>query len=331
MKSDCSTSSHFLRGSSSATFFNVYQRGALPLLRANYNIMSYSAVDDEIDYSESDRFTPESEPLDPSSVSTLDYSGTIHEIRERTPLASPDHDALPGIYTSDDGVYIKEWKQARRAYRRHRNGEFFSDFSNTLFRRSRADYYRFLETDRQLQEKYTELSTALLSLRVPPTSDSEYLSPLVTLDALHDALGDVMAALCYRLRGYDYEYARVTAGTDEFATPHIHIYVWIDGRPSFEELEPVVEKFVEKCELAPSDGRGNRASEGALTFSHRPEVTDSGETAGIKYIATQLPHIAYVEEMDDGSLDWGTVAHATSRQIVACSYLSRSDLGVVPE
>jgi hypothetical protein len=293
--------------------------------------MSYSATYDEIDYSESDRFAPESEPLDPPSVSTLDYSGTIHEIRERTPLASSDYDGLPEIYISDDGAYVKEWKQARRAYRRHRSGEFFSDFSNTLLRRSRADYYRFLETDRQLQEQYTELSTALLSLRVPPVPDGEYLPPLVTLDALHNALGDVMAALRYRLRGYDWEYARVTAGTDEFATPHIHIYVWIDGKPSFGDLEPAVEKFVEKCELAPSDGRVNRASEGALRLSHRPEVTDSGETAGIKYVATQLPHIAYVEEMENDSLDWGAVAHATSKQVVSCPYLPRSDLGVLPE
>jgi len=59
-----------------------------------------------------------------------------------------------------------------------------------------------------------------------------------------DALEDVMGALRYRLREYDWEYARVVAGTDEFATPHIHIYLWVDGQPAFEELEPVVEKFV---------------------------------------------------------------------------------------
>jgi hypothetical protein len=46
----------------------------------------------------------------------------------------------------------------------------------------------------------------------------------------------------------------VTAGRDRLATPHIHIYTWIDGRPIFEELEPVVEKFVAKCELAPVMG-----------------------------------------------------------------------------
>lgn len=148
----------------------------------------------------------------------------------------------------------------------------------------------------------------------------------MTLDALHDALTDVLAALRYRLRDCNWEYVRVTAGTDHFATPHIHIYVWIKGRAEFAELEPVVEKFVEKCRLAPSDGFGNCTSEGALTLSHRPEVTDSGETAGMKYVGTQLPHIEYVEQMDNVSSDWGAVAHATSKQVVSCPYLPRGDL-----
>jgi hypothetical protein len=138
-----------------------------------------------------------------------------------------------------------------------------------------------------------------------------------------DALEDVMGALWYRLREYDWEYARVVAGTDEFATSHIHLYLWIDGQPAFKELEPVVEKFVQKCSLAPDDGHGNRAREGALTFQCEQELTDSGETSGIVYVAAQLPHIAYADEMDCASLDWGAVAHATSRQLIACSHMSR--------
>lgn len=88
---------------------------------------------------------------------------------------------------------------------------------------------------------------------------------------------------------------------------------------------------MEKCELAPSDGYRNRASEGTLTLPHRPEVTDSGETASIKYIAAQLPHIAYAEEVDNASLDRGAVAHATSSQVVVCPYFLKSNSGVVPE
>lgn len=264
----------------------------------------------------------EAEPLDPA----LDDSGTIHEKRQSTKLGSEGHrKQVPAIYTSDDDS-LKSWKQARRAYRRHRIGEFHSPKPTTLQRRSRQDYRRMLETDRQLQEQYQKLSTALLSLRVPPVRDGTYLPPLATLDALMDALDDVMGALRYRLREYDWEYARVVAGTDEFATPHIHIYLWVDGQPAFKELEPVVEKFVEKCSLAPDDGHGNCADDGALTLQYEQEVTPSGETAGIVYVAAQLPHIAYADEMDEISLEWGAVAHATLRQMVACPYMPRSGI-----
>lgn len=141
-----------------------------------------------------------------------------------------------------------------------------------------------------------------------------------------DALEDVMSALRYRLREYDWEYARVVAGTDEFATPHIHIYLWVDGQPAFGELEQVVEKFVQKCPLAPDVGHGNRAGEGALTLQYEQEFTDSGETSGIVYVAAQLPHIAYTDEMDSASLDWGTVAHAASRQLIACPFMPRGSI-----
>jgi len=121
----------------------------------------------------------EAEPLDPA----LDDSGTIHEKRNSTKLGSEAHQKhVPAIYTSDNDS-LKSWKQARRAYRRHRIGEFHSPQPTTLQRRSRQDYRRLLETDRQLQERYQNLSTALLSLRVPPLKDGEYLlhSSLSTL------------------------------------------------------------------------------------------------------------------------------------------------------
>lgn len=121
----------------------------------------------------------EAEPLDPP----LDDSGTIHEKRHSTKLGSEGHrKQVPAIYTSDDDS-LKSWKQARRAYRRHRIGEFHSPKPTTLQRRSRQDYRRLLETDRQLQEQYQNLSTALLSLRVSPLrTGSIFLhSPLSTL------------------------------------------------------------------------------------------------------------------------------------------------------
>ena len=262
------------------------------------------------------------EPLDPP----LDDSGTIHERRHSIKLGSESHRRqIPDIYISDNNS-IKSWKQARRAYRRHRIGEFHSPKPTTLQRRSRKDYRRLLETDRQLQEQYQNLSTALLSLRVPPMVDGSYIPPVATLDALMDALDDVMGALRYRLNRYNWEYARVVAGADEFATPHIHIYLWIDGGPDFEELAPAAEKFAEKCSLAPDDGHGNCAREGALTLHDEQELTDSGETSGIVYVASQLPHIGYPDEMNHASLDWGAVAHATSRQLIACPYMSRTSI-----
>lgn len=259
-----------------------------------------------------------SEPLDPD----FDNSGTIHEERRSTKLDSAEYrDQVPDIYISDESV--KSWRQARRAYRRHRIGEFHSPKQSTLHYRSRQDYRRLLETCRQLQEEYQQLSTALISLRVPPMEGDSYIPPMDTVDALMDAVADVRDALNYRLREYNWEYARVVAGTDDFATPHVHLYLWIEGQPTFDQLKPAVEKFVEKCPLAPNDGTGNRAREGALTLKQDQELRPSGETTGIVYVASQLPHIGYPDMMDDASLEWGAVANATPRKLISCPYMPR--------
>lgn len=265
--------------------------------------------------------TGSSEPLDPD----FDNSGTIHEKRRSTKLGSAEfRDQVPNIYISDESV--KSWGRARRAYRRHRIGEFHSPKQSTLHYRSRQDYRRLLETCRQLQQRYQQLSTALISLRVPPMEGDSYIPPLDTVGALMDAIADVRDAINYRLREYNWEYARVVAGTDDFATPHVHLYLWIEGQPTFDQLKPAVEKFVEKCSLAPSNGKGNRAREGALTLKQDQDLRPSGETTGIVYVASQLPHIGYPDMIDDTSLEWGAVANATPRKLIACPYMSRDKI-----
>lgn len=190
------------------------------------------------------------------------------------------------------------WKKGRRYY-------------------AKQQYRRGMALDRQLLSEYENPTTVLLSLRMCPPDAGR----LTMLTALKKAADITITQLRYRLQNApdapfnsnEWEYIAVFAGTEERATPHLHIYIWVEGDVSQGRFEPVVEKYVEACEFAPNDRMGNRPEDGAVRVrgngnDHVPRVDDDAlnptdcnyvgqNSQGGVYILTQLPHLRAVNEM----------------------------------
>ncbi|WP_380674600.1 hypothetical protein [Salinigranum sp. GCM10025319] len=167
--------------------------------------------------------------------------------------------------------------------------------------------------DRQLLEEYDNPTTILLSLRVERTVTNR----VTLLDELASAINPTLDALKYRLSKHSsrYEWMCVLAGTRQYATPHVHIYVWAEGDVPRRALVPVVERFTERCEYAPSSGRGNLTNRGTVRVMGTPDTepierTGDGGSAGAVYTLTQLAHLKPVEEMEHDELLWGSTVRA---------------------
>jgi hypothetical protein len=201
--------------------------------------------------------------------------------------------------------------EAVGSYIKRRHGENVSaekhGFHKTRQWRRKRQYALGKAMDRQLLDAYDEPTTALLSLRVSPADRGR----LTLLDGLHEAIESTIEQLRHRLQGApdaplssdEWEYFVVIAGTEERATPHIHILVYCDGDISHQRFAPVVEKFVAKCPFAPDDKRGNSPAGGAISLRGNgadeiPRMDDEpAESAGATYVLTQLPHLRDVDEM----------------------------------
>jgi hypothetical protein len=77
------------------------------------------------------------------------------------------------------------------------------------------------------------------------------------------------------------------------------LVVYINERVSRDTFSGVVEKWVDKCDYAPADGRGNRLDGGTVSVKHREDIplTDDGRTAAMKYVSKQVAHIAPLSDL----------------------------------
>lgn len=176
----------------------------------------------------------------------------------------------------------------------------------------------------------------MLTRRLSPLDDE---GNWLTLWECEDMLNDwktvrrpVSDAIRYHLDGYDYEWVAVVSPTDSAATPHEHIYLWVDDPDNEVDtsyLKPALEKHLDACQNAyEKHHRYNEdGSRGAITYRHCPEridtpdhvsVDDGKQTTGAQYLASQLVHLAlgdyYDNERDNPAmplLDGGVLAWAT--------------------
>jgi hypothetical protein len=228
-------------------------------------------------------------------------------------LHEPIADA-PSIVGDDrylDGGEPMTALEAVGSYIERRHGENVSaekhGFHKTRQWRRKRQYALGKEMDRQLLDAYENPTTALLSLRISPAERGR----LTLLNGLHKAIDPIIKQLRYRLQkapdaplsSEEWEYFAVIAGTEERATPHLHILVYCDDDISRQRFAPVVEKFVEKCPFAPDDMRGNSPDSGTISLRGNgadeiPRMDgEPAESAGATYVLTQLPHLRDVDKM----------------------------------
>ena len=277
-----------------------------------------------------DHGTGETEPLDPS----LDHS--IHSTRGHTPFAPQGHySKLDDRFTWETGSYVKTLAQARRAQRRDLLGEFEAARRNGWTLNARQRYNRVMSTDRMCQRDYDDLHTVLISLRISPTQGDFWLPHVTMMEAVYQALRRrAMGQLRRDLDSTteDWEYVAVIAGTEHFATPHYHLYMWVDGQVEADDFEGVVDDFVEDCEYAPDNGRGNRIEDGAVTVRgpdtqgfatekvRQDLLKERGPaTKGAVYVATQIPNLTHPDMATDAQLEHGAAADAFGHTAVSFS------------
>lgn len=189
--------------------------------------------------------------------------------------------------------------------------------ANGWQRNSRKKYRRIVETDRRCQSEFTDLTTCMLSLRQSPQVSGEWVPPLALLRELSETVRSYVIPALRRAISHDFEYCVVLAGTENFATPHAHVYLWIDGTISPEAVSHVVEGYTDRCKYAPDDGTGN-ALEDVCTVQQSPQLADEETyhrhnergfpTRGAVYVASQIPNVAHPDEASEAALLHGAVA-----------------------
>jgi hypothetical protein len=250
---------------------------------------------------------------------------TAAGMRSDLPLAPPDYDVsrLPDPLVDDgEPVTLETGGEiyGKCIGSRYNNGEP-SKVDDHL-----STYGRYHGADRLFQYIYA-LTTVMLTFRLSPTNVMGRQVIPLTLDSwIHTPRESVMNALHHVLDKFTWDWIAVTAATKRWATPHIHLYLWIDdpgNEISTEMFEPAIEKHVDQCPTAYSNQ--HRYQE-AISVEYEPETetipwSSSDEhggpvTTGCKYVSQQLPHLPLSRdgEVSDTELQSGALAWASPYQ-----------------
>lgn len=250
----------------------------------------------------------ETEPLD-NETGRLEFSKPI----------ALDSSILHPNYIDGDGEPLST-EEAVSQYFYKRKGERESIKSNNTVERGlqwrdEKNYAWSLDLDRQLADKYDNLSTVLISLRV----QRDVKSRVTLLDELRRAFDDMLRnKLEYALDTSveSWEWVAIFAGTEQYATPHVHLYLLIDGDVGIGLFRPAVERFARKCEYAPSNCRGNRVTDGTVRImgvesdDAIPRRSRDGVSAGMLYVSQQLAHLPDYKNLERDEAIWGSAVRA---------------------
>jgi len=253
------------------------------------------------------------EPADPDFIN--------HETRRATPIGpeSLDIDELPNLLADEtDGDRLPTVAEARDVYMRVQQASRNSDDRGSAYGRHRYKRYPHLcVADRQLRKRYDDVTTVMITRRLSPIEDSHWMPPLKIDKQLHDSTvcRSVRRAWARVLDAYQFEYAAVSAPTSTAATPHQHIYLWIDdpdNQITASDFDPVLQKHLKHCPNAyPEDHEyADDGRDGTITVRHEPPLTDpdpAGEhqpiTLGAQYLASQLAHLPLGDFYDETKED----------------------------
>jgi hypothetical protein len=242
------------------------------------------------------------------------YRVRPHE-RHRSHLAPADYDAtkLPDPFRDGDGAATLA--ECRRAYRRIVATNHDDPTKTSKIDQADQRYRKLLEADRLLQKEYS-LTTVLVTLRPHPIDEfGRVVTPLGLDRAVFAAKAEYpfRRKLAYQLSklGVAHEYATVVAGTERWATPHLHAAVYVDDpEDAVGEalLRPVMEQLMEDCPLAYP--RHHTPDSGAVRIEHEPPVADTDARTDVDvyadrpatriatYLGAQLPHFALKSELE---------------------------------
>lgn len=256
----------------------------------------------------------ETEPLDPDPA---EHRQPIQQAFWNTPLLEPgSYSGVPDRFVRESGR-VATRQELAKAQARELRGRVSSARANGWTRNSRQKYRRILETDRQCQNRFADLHTVMLSLRQSPIVSGEWVPPLALLSELSEVVREYVIPACRRAIPHEFEYAVVLAGTDKWATPHAHVYLWIDGPVTSGDFAHIVEGYTDRCTYAPDSGRGNEPGE-AITVrspeeqqlaeeSAHPHNERGKPTTGAVYVARQIPNLPTPDDADDADLIHGAV------------------------
>lgn len=252
--------------------------------------------------------------LDNRSTEPLDRGGRLHLDR---PIAETQ-DIVRDQYLNDDGEPVST-EQAVSEYFYKRSGERESINSDNRVQRGlrwrdRKNYAYGCELDRQLSDKYDTISTSLISLRVHREATGR-VELLHELRQAFDTMLDDKLRYALDSSVESWQFVAVFAGTDQYATPHVHLYIIAEGSVSIKTFRPSVERWIQECEYAPSSGQGNHPGAGTvriMTGSDTIPRTDDGVSAGMLYCLTQLAHLPRCGSIKQDDALWGSTVRAWS-------------------
>jgi hypothetical protein len=230
-------------------------------------------------------------------------------------------------------------QEAAEVYVRYQQSAWNSTNRTSKYEKDIATYGSLLGADRELRLQYDDLTTVLLSRRLSPISDEEWITPFEIDERLHGGRANVSVtrSLKYHLREFEYEYVGVTATTDSAATPHEHIYIWIDNPENTittSDFKAPIDLHIKHTEATLENHREGEA----ITVEHDPPLVDAEpervdhikeksvtadggsllpNTQGAQYLASQLPHLSLAgrfnntDTIEQVQIDGGAIAWAT--------------------
>jgi len=230
-------------------------------------------------------------------------------------------------------------RRAGKVFRRYTKAKLADDRRTSKAERERSNYRRIMDVDRYSRDAFGgNLTTVMLSFRVSPTTADgvtrRWVSPLLLADVLSIYRQQVHnRALNIREHVDEVQYVWVTTGTEKYATPHRHLYLWCDDPDDdvrILDFRSAVRKHCEghqACEGAHqiTDSEGEHR---AVTVNHDPIIVDTETgttvetpkgttvdmsairrevrrsenepyheaTAGALYVASQLPYLCALND-----------------------------------
>jgi hypothetical protein len=180
-----------------------------------------------------------------------------------------------------------------------------------------------MTAERELIGEMQNPSVIFLSLRQSPTRtvdgerEREWIRPIRLCTELNESWSAIAQMLRRKLSGYDrYEYVRTTGYTDNYATPHFHVLIYVedlDNQLQPDVGESVVDCFVRGNEFARRENHPVNSDErDASILKHEVPLVDTNSIF-LKYSLGQNPHwilskIDNESSVDPTKIDAGTIS-----------------------